>query len=130
MFFCWLFRNSKAYRFCNPRNLKISRDAIFNKESTADTPIYYPDQIKCSTKEQSLPSTSVTDPATQDDESDPFHGFEIRYLKIHQKLGTKRFILNGLENQKENGGRSLNQTVQYALHAATHPDIKEPSSCN
>lgn len=40
------------------------------------------------------------------------------------------FILNGLENHKENGGRSLNQTVQYALHAATHPDIEEPSSCN
>lgn len=84
MFFCWLFRNSKSTSFLeSAKSQDQSRCHVF-EESTADTPIYSPDQIKCSTKEQSLPPTAVTDPETQDDESDPFHGFEIRDLKIHQ----------------------------------------------
>ncbi len=72
----------KAFRFwtADQRKIKISHDAIFNEESTADTPIYSPDQMKWSTKEKNLPPTAVTDPATQDDESDPFHGFEIEDL--------------------------------------------------
>lgn len=48
-----------------------------NKEkSTAETPIYYPDQTKGTRKEQNIPPTVFTGPPTSDDEAHPFHGFE------------------------------------------------------
>jgi hypothetical protein len=132
-FFVGYSETHKAYRFWNAdqRKIKISRDAIFNEESTADTPIYSPDKMKWTTKEQGLPPAAITDPTTQDDESDPFHGFETEDPHIDPKASNEKVYPQRVRKPPGEWWKvSQPDCAQYALHAAVHPDIEEPSSYN
>ena len=46
--------------------------------------------MKWTTKDKGLPPAAITDPATQDDESDPFHGFETEDLHIDPKASNEK----------------------------------------